>query len=192
MSSKIDKVLAFDSETSGINYDAINVAEGYQMVSCGFIVADLNFNPIDELYVQIKWNGVSNWDDRAEAIHGMSKQYLEKYGVAEEEAAQQISLFLYKHYGIDKAITLLGHNVATFDMQFLKGFLWKHGCPFKFSHRHCDSFALSMGTVQAFDSNELFDLMGFEKRKAHNALEDARMSLKTYKTISNLWKKHVG
>lgn len=192
MSTKIDKVLALDTETSGINFEAMTVAEDYQMVSVGMIVADTeNFEPMDELYIVIKWDGKSKWSEKAEEVHGMSKQYLAKNGVSPEEAAEKIALFLDKHFGIDKAINLLGHNVVHFDLQFLKQFLWKYGLPFKFAHRHFDTFSLSMGTVRAFDSNELFDMMGFEKRKSHNALDDAKMSLAAFRIISKMWKKYV-
>jgi DNA polymerase III epsilon subunit-like protein len=192
MSSKITKVLAIDTETSGINFDSAIVADGYQIVSIGLIVADAQtFAPIEELYLLIKWNGLSKWSDKAESIHGLSKKYLEEHGLSEEEAAMKIGLFIDKHFGIDNALNLLGHNVVTFDMPFFRQFLERNGLPFKFAHRHCDTFSLSMGTVKAYDSNELFDIMGFEKRGKHNALEDARMSLKSYAMISKMWNKYI-
>lgn len=193
MGIKIDKALAFDCETSGINFHDLSPATDYQMVSAGFIVFDVaTFEPIDELYLEIQWDGKSRWEEKAEAVHGLSKKYLAEHGVTPFEAVKKIAIFLNKHFGIDTPISLLGHNVVDFDKAFLKSLLWSNELRFRFSHRNFDTFALSMGTIKAFDSNEIIDSLGLKQRGIHNALEDARASLKFYQVIHKMWQKYVG
>lgn len=182
-------ILAADCETSGLNNATLDPSEGYQMVSLGLIVADTEyFKPIDEFYIEIQWNGESIWSPEAERIHGMSKKYLEKHGVPEETAVEEISLFIDKHFGMEKAISCLGQNVARFDVPFMRNLLHKYGVPFKFAHRHVDTFSLSMPTVGAYSSDQLFEIMGFGQRATHNSLEDARMALKSVSIIRKMWK----
>ena len=80
-------LLAIDAETSGLfpyelDVSTKNKDEYYQAVSWGIIVADAEtLLPIEKLYVEIKWDGKSLWNDRAEKIHGLSKEYLEEHGM---------------------------------------------------------------------------------------------------------------
>ena len=192
---EIDRILAMDCETSGINWDAgkshtlATVATGQQAVSWGMVVADTkDYLPIAELYVEIKWNGKSNWDVKAERVHGMSKEYLEEHGLSEEDALYDILEFIMEHFPRNKPIYCLGHNVASFDIPFLKDLMFRHDIKgLKFGHRHFDSFALSMGTVKEFDSPTLFKRVGLPDRKDHNALEDAKYSLEVYRRLNRAW-----
>jgi len=189
---QFEKILAVDCETSGMNYDHDDVSVNYQSLSWGLVVSDITtFKPIDELYVEIKWNGKSRWEGKAERIHGMSREYLDKNGVTEEEAAEKIGIFIYEHFGIDTPIVLCGHNVQVFDRYFLKKLLHSHGLEFKFAHRGLDTFSLSMATVKEYNSDDLFEAVGLSKRGAHNALDDAKYALETYRRINKLWKKCV-
>ncbi len=191
----MDRILAMDCETSGINWEASysnskkTTIDGYQPVSWGLIATDLTYKPIAELYVEIKWNGVSKWDQKAESIHGLTKKYLDKNGVDEEDAVALIVEFLMEHFNLEKPIYCLGHNVSTFDLVVLKDMFARYDVPgIKFGHRHFDTFSLSMGTVKELDSNALFKRVGLPDRGSHNSLEDARHALETYRRISKLWK----
>jgi len=191
---KMDRILAMDCETSGLNFSAAfsnskdTTITGYQPVSWGFIATDLTYKPIAELYVEIKWNGISKWDSKAESVHGLSKKYLEQNGVDEEEAVAMIVEFLMEHFDLTKPIYCLGHNVASFDLVVLKDMLARYDVPgIRFGHRHFDTFSLSMGTVKELDSNTLFKRVGLPTRGDHNALEDARHALETYRRISKIW-----
>lgn len=188
-----DKIVAFDCETSGLSFDTLDPSVGYRMISAGLIVADCHFKPIEELYVEFKWgDSTASWSSQAEGIHGLSRAYLDANGVTDVEGAEQIGGLLYDQFGMETPITLLGTNPASFDQFYLKNFLVSQGIPFKFSHRMLDTFSLGYGTVGAWTSDELFEILGFKKRDKHNALEDARMSLKSFELLHSLWQSQVG
>lgn len=185
--SHFTKFLAIDCETTGISKRGDDPSDGYQMVSIALIVSDVKtYREIESLYLEIKWNGESMWDDYAYKIHGLSKEYLEENGVDEEEAAAQIIELIMRHFDPTKGITLMGHNVATFDSYFLRGLLRKFDVDLKFSHRMIDSYTLGLVTIGAFDSDELFNKLGFAPRCTHNALEDIRYTLKAVRIINKL------
>ena len=191
----IDKVIAIDCETSGINFKSNrsecteSVAKNYQAVSWGLVVADAKtFKPIDELYVEVKWNGYSKWDVKAEQVHGLSKEYLEENGVDEEEALVMILEFIMKYVDIKKPLYFLGHNIMSFDIPFFKDLLNRYGIKdVKIGHRYFDTFALSMGTLKEYDSNTLFERVGYKARESHNSLDDAKYALGTYRKIQKAW-----
>ena len=190
--SKFTRGLAIDVETSGLSFGD-DPSDGYQILSIGLIVFNVkDYLPIEKLYLEIKWNGEDKWDDYAEKIHKLSKDYLEKNGVDEEEAVADIMEFILRHFSPDKAITLLGHNVATFDKPFFRKLLRKFGFEVKFSHRALDSFPLGFVSVGAFDSDELFTSLGFPARKAHNAMEDIELTLKTYRILNKIMREAIG
>lgn len=192
-SPKFEKILATDVETSGLTKGGCDPSINHQIISIGMIVASTSdFKPQAELYLEIQHNGKDKWDSYAEAIHGLSKQHLKEHGSTEEAAAEKIAMFLYEHFGTERAITCLGQNVGSFDVMFIKKLLNKYDVPFKFSHRQMDTFSLSMPTVGAYSSDELFEIMGFPDRGKHNALDDARMALKSVHIINKMWKKAYG
>lgn len=187
--SEFDKFLAIDCETSGMSFGD-DPSVDHQMVSVALILSDVKtYKELASLYLEIKWNGESNWHPKAEEIHGLSKAYLEENGVSEEEAAEQILEFILDHFDVNRPITLLGHNVVSFDKPFLKSLLRKFGIELKFSHRAIDTFPIGLLAVEAFDSNQLFDKMGFPPRKEHNALEDIRLSLKSARLLNKIFRR---
>lgn len=194
-------VLAMDCETTGLNFSGDDPSDGHQPISWGIIVADtVTYEPVEELYLEIKWNPTSirsrkvdpKFGKKAEEIHGLTKTYLDENGVDEEEAVLQIATLIIKYWGPSNAIATLGHNVATFDIPFLRAMFCRHDVPLKFTNRHFDSNSLGLGTVGAFTSNALFDTMGFDERSDHNALDDCRMSLESFHIIKKLWTDMVG
>lgn len=185
--SEFHKFLAIDAETSGMCTSGDDPSVGYQMVSIGLIVSEpKTFKEIEELYIEIKWNGESEWNDYAFKIHGLSKEYLEENGVDEEDAAAQILELIMRHFDTTKAITLCGHNAASFDKYFLKSLFRKFGIELKFSHRVIDSFTVGLVAVNAYDSDELFAKMELAPRRMHNALEDIKYTLKSIRMINKL------
>lgn len=183
----IDKILAIDVETSGFT-KGDDVTRNHQIVSIGLIVADENFKAIDKFYCEIKWNGTSHWDPRAEAIHGLSKKHLEHYGLDEEDAVVAITEFILQHYEADEYIYFLGHNPRNFDIPFFIKLTNKYDIHFKIGHRTVDSFSVGYTTLGTMDSNELFSYF-YPERDSHNALQDAEMSLGACRKIKKLMGK---
>lgn len=194
--SEFDQFLALDLETSGMSFTNLHdPSDGYkyQIVSIGLIVSNVrDYKEEAVLYREIKWNGTSEWNAKAESVHGLTKEYLEESGMAEDDALADVMEFIMEHFDITKPIVLLGHNVGTFDRPFFKEWLAKYDIKLKISHRTLDSFPTGLLSVGAFDSNQLFEYMGFPPRKEHNALEDIRLTLKSFRVIAKLFDKVLG
>ena len=191
-----EKVLAIDCETTGlaINQDdpSFNPSTGeeYQSVSWGLIVADAaTLKPIEDMYIEIQHNGVAKWDDRAQKIHGLSRDHLAKNGFTESEAVEAIGSLIMKYWGPTVSIRCLGHNVATFDIWFLKRLFRRHDIELRFGSRHIDTSTVGFVNWQTFNSDDLFDAVGFDQRDKHNALDDARMALDAARITRLLFNK---
>jgi len=180
-------VLAMDAETTGLKFNSDDPSIGHQAVSWGFIVADSHtLKPIEKLYVEIKWNDTSldareadpKFGTYAEKIHGLTLAYLEENGLDEQEAVEEIGTLILKYWG-DGNIRCLGHNVATFDIWFLKRMMRRYNIELKFGARHIDTSGAGFINFETYTSDALFDEVGFEARDDHNALVDAEMALES-------------
>lgn len=191
-------ILAMDCETTGVavncddaSYDPVTKKE-YQAISWGMVVADAQtLKPVEKLYLEVQWNGVSEWDPRAEAIHGLSKEHLQKHGLTEVEAVEAIGSLIMKYWGPTISIRTLGHNVATFDLCFLKRLFRRHGIELAFGSRHVDTSTIGFVNWNVFNSDDLFDIVGLQKRGKHNSLEDALMSLETARITRMLFERCI-
>jgi hypothetical protein len=183
--------LFIDVETSG--YSRLNMLDRsdgykYQIVSIGAIVASsTTWKPIDTFYVEMQWNKTSAWDFGAQNVHHLTREHLEEHGVPEEDGLAMFCEFLLKHYDTSKAITLGGHNVATFDRHFLLNLFKKYDMTLELSGRGIDTHTIGKVLYGTKDSNELFELIGVE-RAEHNALEDAQLALKIIRQTHKLFK----
>lgn len=199
-------LLAMDCETTGLctNQDdpTHNPATGerHQSVSWGLIVADAaTLKPIDKMYVEIKWNDKSkeqqanapSWGTRAEQIHGLKRDYLEKKGVTEEDAVTQIGELVLKYWGPNVSIRTLGHNVHTFDMPFFRDLFRRQGIELTFGSRHYDTNSVAFASFGTFNSDDFFDAVGFEKRGDHNALVDAEQALEATRIVRKIFTKAI-
>lgn len=188
-----DYFLAIDCETSGMAFNeddpSINTKTGqiYQSVSWGLIVVDATtLKTVEELYLEIKWDGESEWDKKAEKVHGLSLAYLEEHGMTAEEAVVAIAGLILKYWGPDVPVCLAGHNVQTFDMPFLKRLLRSQGIEIKFGNRHIDTNSIGFGVYQTYNSDDLFEMVGCAKRAEHNALDDARNVVRSIRVTRSL------
>ena len=186
---RIEKIVAIDVETTGFSKGA-DITANHQILSIGLVVADRNFNPIDEFYCEIKWNQTSHWSEIARSIHGMSKEYLEENGLDEEDAVLEIAQFLLKYFDAEETIFFLGHNPRNFDVPFFNKLTNKYDVYFKIEHRTVDSFSVGFTCLGADDSDTLFSYF-YPKRTEHNALEDAKMSLGACRKIRKVMRSMI-
>lgn len=188
--SNNSKILFVDVETSGYALNDLMDRTGngkFQMVSLGAIVASANsLKELDEFYIEFKPLNTCEWSAGAERIHGLSRDYLSEHGVDYETGFISFVEFLVKHFDPSRAITLGGHNVATFDRHFLIRFFEYNEANIQLSGHSVDSYTLGKVLLNANNSNELFEQVGVD-RDTHNALEDARASLKTARLVKRLY-----
>jgi len=188
-------VLAIDSETTGFNKGTGNIYEGHQAVSWGIIVANAEtLEEVEKLYVEIKWNDESKavreadpeFGVVAEGIHGLTFEYLEENGITEVEAVVLIANLIIKYWGPTVSIHALGHNVASFDVPFMKDMFTRYGVDIKFSGRNLDSSTAGYLVVRSYTSDSLFETMGYDARGSHNSLIDAEMSLGSMRMLMQI------
>lgn len=203
--------LAVDCETTGLCFKNYNhdenpvhnpdTGERHQAISWGFLIVNVEDMVImEELYLEVKWNEISlqqrlenpNFGKSAEKVHGLTIPYLEENGIAEEDAVVKIGELVLKYFGSDNAIKLFGHNVHLFDLAFLRDLFKRYNINLKFGNRHYDSNSLALGTVGAWNSDDLFETFGFDTRGNHNALDDIKMTVDVFKNIKQLWEAKVG
>lgn len=175
-------MLGMDCETTGLSFQSDDPSTGFQAISFGFVVvATDTLKIIDKLYVEIKWDGVSTWNDQAEAVHGLSRDYLDKNGMTSEEAAGAIGEFIFKYWNTT-TILPLGHNVH-FDVCFLKQLMRANGIELRFTNRMVDSFSVGFTNAKLWNSDQLFKFASDSVRKEHNALEDIMLTVKALRTF---------
>lgn len=184
----ITRLLALDCETTGLHFNQDNPATGtgkngyFQTVSWGLIVVNaVTFETIEELYIEIQWDGQSIWNTKAEAVHGLSKSYLKENGVTRSEAVESIANLIINHWGVDSPVHILGHN-PQFDLAFLRADLRSEGLEIKFGSKMVDTNSIGFAVYGTHNSDDLFDMVGLPNRGDHNALVDARNALQVLKT----------
>lgn len=194
-------VLGVDCETTGLAYGCDDpsynpkTGDTYQAISWGFVVADARtFKTIEELYVEVQWNGTSTWNKEAENIHGLSKEHLAANGETPEKAVELIANLILDYWGPDGVVCLLGHNVATFDKFFLQRTLREFGLEVKFGSRCVDTFSIGFSTFGTQNSDELFEAVGLPERdpSKHNALVDARYAVDSARIIKTIFNNAIG
>jgi hypothetical protein len=195
--------LCLDWETSGALWGGDSTRD-FQGISFGAIIFDTaTFDPVEKLYVEIKFNATRyQWSDGAEAIHGLSREYLEANGMSQEDAAVALAELILKYFG-DTKVMFLGHN-TEFDRRFTNQLLntieiefsvekqTKFDSWIQLHHVVLDTSSTGFIALGLFKSDLLFAKIGFEDRDAHNALTDAEQTLGTCKVIREMMKIAMG
>jgi DNA polymerase III alpha subunit (gram-positive type) len=177
------KAICIDWETSGSTWGG-DSSILHQGISFGLVVFDTRtFDPIDMIYHEIKFDSSKyKWSNEAQAVHGISREYLEQNGISQEDAAVAMVEILLKHFGPDPTIMFLGHNVG-FDVLFTKQLLEPFELMFKTHNVLLDTACTALITMGIHKSDLVFEALGLEERQMHNALEDCLMTIEACKRI---------
>lgn len=190
--------LCIDWETSGADWGK-DSSINYQGLSFGAIVFNAEtFEEVQSLHVYVKFDASKyKWSPEAEAIHGMTKEFLEANGVDREEAAVMLAEIILKYWGPNTKVMLAGHN-TEFDRRFTNQLLNSIGIEFsveketdleswiQLHHVMIDTSSTGFVAFGIYKSDLLFQKIGFEERGKHNALTDAQQTLLTCKSIREL------
>lgn len=178
--------LCLDFETTGSEWGGDSSAK-YQGISFGAIAFNTRtFEEIDAIYVEIKFDSSKyEWTNSAEAIHGLSREYLDIHGLDREDAAITLAEFILKYSGTEPVV-LLSHN-TRFDEAFIRQLLGDFEIPFQSHPCQLDTSGTSFLCLGINNSNKMFEFFGMDKRGAHNALEDARMTLCVAKQFHDIF-----
>lgn len=185
-------LLALDCETTGLHFNQDNPALGdgkrgyFQAVSWGLIVVNaVTLEAIEELYLEIQWDGQSIWNTKAESVHGLSKAYLKENGITRTEAVEEIANLIVNYWGVDSPVHILGHN-PQFDLAFLKADLRSEGLEIKFGNKMVDTNSIGFAVYNTYNSDDLFEMVGLPVREDHNSLTDAKNAVYTVKATRGL------
>ncbi len=188
--------LWLDWETSGasfgkdfVSYPAMFEPGQFQGIQLGLVIADNeNFEEVDAMKVNIKFDPSYQWQEGAEKVHGISREFLKENGVDAEEAVATIIEFIVKYFGEDvikfgdapedrtRSICFGGHNL-DFDIACLQALLKRFNFGVVQHHVKLDTSAIGFLAVGIYKSSTLFQHFGAEARGKHDALDDTRQSL---------------
>lgn len=155
------RVVAFDTETTGISrWDEI-----CQIAAAEYV--DGVLNRTFSVYIR----PTCEMNPAAEAVHGLSMEFLEENGIEPEEAMERFFGFV----GHDAL--LVAHN-CRFDMRMLNQECTKFNLCFSVEGAEvCDTLALSRHFRPDMKHHRLADMidaLGLNETNSHDALDDAR------------------
>jgi hypothetical protein len=192
--------LCLDWETSGSTWGGDSSIK-YQGLSFGAIIFDAKtFKPVEKLYREIQFEPTKyEWNMGAQAIHGLTQEYLLEHGVTQQEAAIDLASLILKYFGDAKEarVMFMGHN-PEFDRLFTNQLLNVIELEFSINrstnfegwiqmhHVMLDTSALGFITLGLYKSDLLFEKIGFAERADHNALTDAEQTLETCAVIREI------
>lgn len=180
--------LGIDWETTG--YSIPNYAQFHQGISFGAIIFDVrSLEPVEELYLEIKYDPKYKWEAGAERVHGITQAHLKQYGVTQEDAAAQLCNLIIKYIGTED-VMLLGHRVH-FDREFTKQLTKTIEVDLSYHPTTIDTASLSTALMEMSKSEDVFQTLGMPPRQNHNALEDIRYTLASVKRMKELFFKGV-
>lgn len=196
--------LCLDWETSGAAWGKDSSKE-FQGIQVGIIVFKTkDFTPVETLKLDIQFDETKyKWSEEAEKIHGLSREYLAKNGVTQEEAAAALLELILKYWGPEGKVMFLGHN-QKFDRRFTNQLTMVLGIEFseerqtdsagwiQIHHVLLDTSGIGFVALGLYKSDLLFEAMGFADRGAHDALEDAMQTLLTCQNIRLLVNAALG
>lgn len=178
-------ILWFDLETTGLDKDTHTILE------IAIVRTDWKGNIIDTWETKIKPTAVdiAKASHRALEINGYSTEAWKDAPSAEEIAPIIRDQFKGKH-------VLGGHNVAHFDVPFLKAWLSKHGQDSNIGYRFLDTMSTAVEHLFpcGLESASLVNIrkaLAIETGVAHTALADTLACAEAYRKMarSSVWRR---
>lgn len=172
-------IIGTDTETSGeqIPGQIKPGATPSQCLSIGVILLDSQRPDLPEVasfYREIRFDGSNyRWESWTEDKHGLTREHLADAPTM-SQVGNELADFLSMYINPDERNLLLAHNPG-FDRAFIGQVLASAGRDVRFSYRALDAFSLGYGSFGLESSDEQFAFLG-QKRSAHNALDDIRLS----------------
>lgn len=184
--------IAIDWETSGSAWGSDSSID-FQGISFGAAIFRLaDFEPVETLYREIKFNDTKyQWQDRAQQIHGLSREHLATHGVTQEEAAIDLASLYLKYFAPDEYSYILGHHI-DFDIKFTEQLLTPFDVMFNIGATRIDTSGTGLIMFGIHKSEELFQFLGLPARTTHNALEDTLLTLQAAKTMRQISNAALG
>lgn len=179
--------LCIDWETTGSDFGGDSTIN-YQGIAFGAIIFDTEtFEPVETLYREIQFDDTKyKWTDGAEKIHGLSREHLAANGVSREDALTDLLTLIMKFIGTESKIMFLGHNV-DFDICFTQQLARDFGIELKIHHVKLETSGAGFITIGKYKSNDVFEFFtGIVRDGAHNALDDAMITLETVRNMRAL------
>lgn len=182
------KILVVDTETGGLD----PVSES--ILSLGACVLDTDSGEVeDKFYVLIHEDPIIA-NPKALAVNGLSIEDIQEHGVSPSVAITMLGEFMRKH-GLRKPM-LAGHNIAGFDMGFIRRLYKQAGVKFlPFDYHVLDTMSVAV-LLRAFGHlpvervtlDNLCQHFGINIRDGgegaqHNALEDAVATAKLLQAL---------
>lgn len=180
--------LCIDWETTGSDFKGKS-HESFQGISFGAIIFNTEtFEEVDSIYVELKYDESKyGWSPEAEAIHGLSREYLAEHGMERDEALAELLSLILKHFGpAPGKILFLGHN-CQFDIDFTYQLCNDFGMELTPFHVILDTSSTGFILSGMYKSNDIFETFAGITRDAHNALDDARACLDSARTMREIF-----
>lgn len=108
------EIICYDLETGGLN--------PFKNGICSITLKVVGKDIIKNIFIKPQRN--LKYDDIALQINGLSLEYLERVGVTEHIAIQQVQEFFKEHFA--QKPNMLAHNVV-FDVQFMNALFQRNG-----------------------------------------------------------------
>jgi ribonuclease T len=155
----------------------------YNLVSIGAVPVrrDIEtWRPADDrFYIELR-PIAPGFDPGAMAVHGLTREHLEREGVQAEEAMRRLTAFVTEAQPAGARPVFVGHN-AVFDWAYISYYYEVTGLPNPFGYKALDTKSLAMGRlgIDWFDTSKenlqrlLPGLPPEEAGRAHRADYDA-------------------
>lgn len=179
--------LAIDWETSGSDFEGAS-HKSYQGISYGAVIFDTStFEPVETLYRELQFDATKyKWSEQAEAIHGLSREHLEKNGIPRDEALADLLDLILRYIGSESKVMFLGHNVQ-FDIDFTMQLVHDFNLELKVHHVMLETSGAGYIAIGKYRSDDVFEFFTGRKREgSHNALDDSLMALETARNMRAL------